>query len=62
MFTSELTSHIEINKEGSKPEIVRVLGAMLGAAIAAIVTVRVVRYMFKGLVKLSYRHFTPISL
>jgi len=41
MFTSELTSHIEINKEGSKPEIVLVLGT----AIAAIVTVRVVRYM-----------------
>ena len=45
MFTSELTSHTEINKEGSKPQIVRVLGAMLGAAIAAIATVRVVRYM-----------------
>ena len=46
MFTSELTSHIEINKKEASllihSEIVRVLG---GAAIAAIVTVRVVRYM-----------------
>jgi len=45
MFTSEMMSHIEINKKEASllihSEIVRVLGA----AIAAIVTVRVVRYM-----------------